>query len=62
MMISDLARGCNALIRGNEEIMRSVRIVWCGSTMRFFVCNSGVVSMQVKRMLSLLEVCEGCFD
>jgi len=47
MVISDLARGCkdlcNELIRGNEEIKRSVRIVCyvgivcCGSTLRFFL-------------------------
>jgi hypothetical protein len=62
MVISDLARGCKELIRGNEAIERSVRIVCCGSTLRFFAVDSGVVLIQVKRMQSLLKVCKGCFD
>jgi hypothetical protein len=41
MMISDLARGfkdlCKELIRGNEEIKRSVTIVSWGSTLRVFL-------------------------
>ena len=28
----------------------------------FFAVDSGVVLIQVKRMLSLLKVCDGCFN
>ena len=61
-MISDLARGCKELIRGNEEIKRNVQLVCCGRPLWFFAVDSGVVLIQVKWMLSLLKGCEGCFD